>query len=125
MVTYKITCIMCPAPREVHVSEAIEYKDHMREDRYFSATSQDSSEFYYTENLFLCSYNNNESLSSYLRKVEDETLRLSVLSTWTANVSAEDIVVDGCFVPGGTPIIQALGVGMNNPTTWQEGGLEE
>ena len=75
-----------------------------------------------SENLFLCSYNNNESLSSYLRQVEDETLRLSVLSTWTANVSAEDIVVDGCLVPGGTP---ALGVGVKNPTTWQEGGLEE
>ena len=42
----------------MHVSEAIEYRDHMREDRYFSATSQDCSEFYYTENLFLCSYNN-------------------------------------------------------------------
>ena len=65
------------------------------------------------------------SLSSYFRQVQDETLRLSTLAPWAARVPAEDITVDGCLVPEGTPIIQALGVGLKNTTTWEEGELEE
>lgn len=38
---------------------------------------------------------------------------------------AEDIIVDDCFIPAGTPIIQALGVGLRNTTTWKEGEQEE
>ena len=62
---------------------------------------------------------------SYFRQVEDETVRISTLGSWTARVSGEDMTVDGCHVPAGTPIIQALGVGLKNETTWQEGELEE
>ena len=47
------------------------------------------------------------------------------MAPWAARVPAEDITVDGCLVPGGTPIIQALGVGLKNTTTWEEGELEE
>ena len=57
--------------------------------------------------------------------MEDETLRISTLGPWAAYVSGEDLTVDGCHVPAGTPIIQALGVGLKNETTWQEGELEE
>ena len=57
--------------------------------------------------------------------MEDETLCTSTVGSLAARVSGEDMTVDGCHVPAGTPIIQALGVGLKNETTWQEGELEE
>ena len=65
------------------------------------------------------------SSCSYFRQVEDEALRLSVLATSAVRLPAEDIVIDDCLVPGGTPIIQALGVGLRNTTSWKEGEQEE
>ena len=62
---------------------------------------------------------------SYLRQVEDEVLRVNPLGALASHLSGEDLTVDGCHVPAGTPIIQALGVGLKNETTWQEGELEE
>ena len=64
-------------------------------------------------------------LLSYFRQVQDETLRLSTLAPWAVRESPDDIIIDGHLVPGGTPIIQALGVGLRNTTTWKEGELEE
>ena len=62
---------------------------------------------------------------SYLRQVEDEVLRVNPLGAFASHVSSEDMTVDGCHVPAGTPIIQATGVAFKNETTWQEGELEE
>ena len=64
-------------------------------------------------------------LYSYFRQVEDETLRITTLAPWAARVSSEEVVVDGHRVPAGTPIVQALGVGLKNTTTWKEKELEE
>jgi cytochrome P450 family 20 subfamily A len=63
--------------------------------------------------------------TTYFRQVQDETLRLSTLAPWAVRESPDDIIIDGHLVPGGTPIIQALGVGLHNATTWKEGELEE
>ena len=65
------------------------------------------------------------SFSSYFRQVQDETLRVSTLAPWAVRLPPEDTVIDGHLVPGGTPVIQALGVGLMNTTTWEEGELEE
>ena len=65
------------------------------------------------------------SLCSYFRQVQDETLRISTLAPWAVRESPDDIVVDGYLIPGGTPIIQALGVGLQNTTSWTEGELDE
>ena len=64
-------------------------------------------------------------LCSYFRQVEDETLRISVLAPWAVRLPADDFIVDGCLIPADTPIIQALGVGLKDTTSWTEGELEE
>lgn len=61
----------------------------------------------------------------YFRQVQDETLRISTLGPWAVRESPDDIIIDGYLVPGGTPIIQALGVGLQNTTSWKEGELAE
>ena len=55
-----------------------------------------------------------------MRKVQDETLRLSTLAPYAARFSEEDISVCGYNVPAQTPIIQALGVAAKNETLWQD-----
>lgn len=62
---------------------------------------------------------------SYFRQVQDETLRISTRAPWAVRLPTEDIVIDGHLVPGGTPIIQALGVGLSNVTVWKGGELNE
>ena len=57
--------------------------------------------------------------------MQDETLRLSTPAAWAVRESPDDIVIDGHFVPGGTPIIQALGVGLHNTISWKEGDTDE
>ena len=56
----------------------------------------------------------------YLRKVQDETLRLSTLASYAARFAEEDISVCGYNVPAQTPIIQALGVASKNETMWKD-----
>ena len=56
---------------------------------------------------------------SLLRQIQDETLRLSTLAPWAARYSDKDIMIEGHVIPAGTPIIQALGVGLKNQTTWE------
>lgn len=63
--------------------------------------------------------------SSYFRQIQDETLRISTLTPWAVRESPDDIIIDDHLIPGGTPIIQALGVGMYNTTTWQEGHMDK
>ena len=57
--------------------------------------------------------------------MQDETLRLSTPAAWAVRESPDDIVIDGHLVPGGTPIIQALGVGLHNIMSWKEGDMDK
>lgn len=74
----------------------------------------------------------------YCRQVIDESLRLSVLAPYAARVSNIDLKIGGHVVPKEvhysslklvprwimvafqTPIIQALGVALTDPTLWPE-----
>jgi cytochrome P450 family 20 subfamily A len=56
---------------------------------------------------------------SYLSNIINESLRLSVLAPWAARVSTNDeIVICGHMIPVGTPIIQALGVALQDENIW-------
>ncbi|UJR27121.1 hypothetical protein I4U23_008420 [Adineta vaga] len=56
---------------------------------------------------------------TYLTNIINESLRLSVLAPWAARVSAdEQIIVCGQIIPAGTPIIQALGVVLEDEKIW-------
>ena len=56
---------------------------------------------------------------SYLSNIINESLRLSLLITWSARVSLdEQLVVYGQMIPAGTPIIQALGVILQDEMIW-------
>lgn len=58
--------------------------------------------------------------SSFLQNVIDESLRLSVLAPWAARISNdEDLFIEGYRVPAGTPIIQALGVVLQDEKIWR------
>ena len=54
-----------------------------------------------------------------MRQIQVETLRLSTLTPWAARYSDKDIMIKGHVIPAGTPIIQALGVGLKSQTTWE------
>ena len=56
----------------------------------------------------------------YLRQVIDETLRCSVLAPYVARYSDDDTVLSGHHIPGGTPVIHALGVSLQDPQRWPE-----
>ena len=53
-----------------------------------------------------------------MRQVQDETLRLSSLASWSARYSDEDVGVCGYQILSGTPIIFALGVASKNTIKW-------
>ena len=55
-----------------------------------------------------------------MRQVQDETLRLSTLGPYAARYGNEDITIEGHVISATTPIIQALGVGLKNQTTWED-----
>ena len=56
---------------------------------------------------------------SYLTNIIDESLRVSVLAPWAARVSAdESLTVCGFQIAAGTPIIQALGVVLQDERWW-------
>lgn len=56
---------------------------------------------------------------TYLSNIVDESLRLSVLAPYAARVSTEeDLVICGHTVPANTPIIQALGVTLEDENIW-------
>jgi cytochrome P450 family 20 subfamily A len=56
---------------------------------------------------------------SYLSNIINESLRLSVLAPYAARVAIdEQIVICGQTIPVGTPIIQALGVILQDETIW-------
>ena len=57
---------------------------------------------------------------SFLRQVQDETLRLSTLGPWAARYSDKDITIEGHVIPVATPIIQALGVGLKSQVSWED-----
>ena len=57
---------------------------------------------------------------TYLKQVCDETLRCSVLAPFAARYMDEDIELGGYLIPGGTPIIHALGVSLQNPEYFPE-----
>ncbi len=59
-------------------------------------------------------------MHSYLRQVQDETIRMSTLGPWAARYADEDVVVAGYKIPAGTPMIHALGVGLKNKTVWKD-----
>ena len=55
----------------------------------------------------------------YLNNIVNESLRLSVLAPWAARVAPDEgIVVCGHQIPAGTPIIQALGVVLEDSQIW-------
>ncbi|XP_063681699.1 cytochrome P450 20A1-like [Bolinopsis microptera] len=56
----------------------------------------------------------------YLKQVFDETLRCSVLAPFAARYLDEDILLGGYPIPGGTPIVHALGVSLQNPEYFPE-----
>ena len=57
---------------------------------------------------------------TYLKQVFDETLRCSVLAPFAARYMDEDIELGGYVIPGGTPIVHALGVSLQNPEYFPE-----
>ncbi len=59
-------------------------------------------------------------LPSYLRQVQDEALRWSTLAPWAARFCEQDMAVAGYRVPANTPMIHALGVGVQNETQWED-----
>ena len=61
-----------------------------------------------------------QSDQTYMRKVQDETLRLSTLAPYAARISEEEIGVCGYNVPPHTPIIHALGVASKNESIWKD-----
>lgn len=61
-----------------------------------------------------------QSEQTYMRKVQDETLRLSTLAPFAARISEEDVGICGYNVPAQTPIIHALGVASKNETIWKD-----
>ena len=54
-----------------------------------------------------------------MRQVIDETIRLSTLAPYAAHYSNKDAVVCGHTIKAGTPVIQALGVGLKNHNSWE------
>ena len=54
-----------------------------------------------------------------MRQVQDETLRVSTLSLYTARYSDKPVNVAGHTVPANTPIMHALGVLLKNVTIWE------
>lgn len=57
---------------------------------------------------------------SFMRQVQDETLRLSTLGPFAARYSDEEVMVCGYHIPAKTPIITALGVALKNTTQWED-----
>jgi cytochrome P450 family 20 subfamily A len=56
---------------------------------------------------------------SYLTSIINESLRVSVLAPWAARVSTDEpIVISGYTIAAGTPIIQALGVILQDEKIW-------
>ena len=56
---------------------------------------------------------------SYLTSIINESLRISVLAPWAARVSTDDqLVICGKKIPADTPIIQALGVVLQDDKLW-------
>ncbi|CAF0975915.1 unnamed protein product [Rotaria sordida] len=56
---------------------------------------------------------------SYLMNIIHEGLRASVLAPWAARISMDDnINICGKIIPAGTPIIQALGVVLQDDKLW-------
>lgn len=49
----------------------------------------------------------------------NESLRLTVISSFAARYSEKDITVGGYLVPAGTIILMALGVSLKNETIWK------
>lgn len=68
--------------------------------------------------LYCCC--NHLTVHRYMRKVQDETLRLSTLAPYAARISEEEIGVCGYNVPPHTPIIHALGVASKNESIWKD-----
>jgi cytochrome P450 family 20 subfamily A len=56
----------------------------------------------------------------YLKQVFDETLRCSVLAPFAARIMDEDCQLGGYMIPGGTPIVHALGVCLQDPEYYPE-----
>ena len=56
----------------------------------------------------------------FLRQVQDETIRLSTLASYSARYCDEDITICSYKIPARTPMIQALGVGLKNKTVWED-----
>jgi cytochrome P450 family 20 subfamily A len=56
----------------------------------------------------------------YLKQVFDETLRCSVLAPFAARYLDEDCQLGGYMIPGGTPIVHALGVCLQDPQYFPE-----
>ncbi|KAL8600514.1 hypothetical protein ACOMHN_005008 [Nucella lapillus] len=54
----------------------------------------------------------------YMRQVLDETLRCAVIAPWAARYSEEDMELGGHRIPGGTPVIQALGGTLMDEKVW-------
>ena len=53
------------------------------------------------------------------RQILNEVLRLTILGTFGARYSDDDIVIGGYLIPAGTPIMTALGVSLKNETVWK------
>ncbi|KAL8600517.1 hypothetical protein ACOMHN_005011 [Nucella lapillus] len=54
----------------------------------------------------------------YMRQVLDETMRCAVVTPWAARYSEEDMELGGHRIPGGTPVIHALGVTLMDEKMW-------
>jgi len=61
----------------------------------------------------------NLSRLHYTKQTLKETLRKSVLAPWAARFHSNDSSIGGYEVKKGTPVIQALGVCLNDPQVWK------
>ena len=68
---------------------------------------------------FACGISFISDVYRLLRQVLNEILRLTILSTYTARYSDEDIVIRDYCIPARTPIVIALGVSLKNETVWK------
>ena len=57
--------------------------------------------------------------NSFLRQILDESLRISITASFDGHCSEQDTIVGGYHVPANTPIIQAIGVTMNDEAIWE------
>ncbi|XP_064614142.1 cytochrome P450 20A1-like [Liolophura sinensis] len=91
---------------------------------YFLACDQDAQEKLATEIQTVLGGDNvnptNINNLTYLRQVQEETLRCSVVASWAAKFLDDDVELGGYLIQKRTPIITALGVMLQDEKYWPD-----